>query len=146
MDVRSLHSEAMDLAEKAMIERARGRPAAAQKHLAEALKKEEKAARLAVHNGAPEPTRSILLKSAAHLAVDAGELRLAEQLIAIALAGEPPDDMAAELRTLFEEVRSLLRKPVSSAAKPPRVAVRGAQASKTVLRVEEFKATRGRKP
>ena len=45
-----------------------------------------------------------MLKSAAHLAVDAGELRLAEQLVAIALAGDPPEEIANELRCLFEEV------------------------------------------
>lgn len=104
MDLRILHSEAMDLAEKAMIARAHGKADAARKHLAEALKKEEQAARLAVKNAVPEPTRTILLKSAAHLAVDAGQLRLAEQLIGMALAGEPPEELADELRGVFEEI------------------------------------------
>jgi hypothetical protein len=104
MDLRTLHSEAMDLAEKAMIDRARGRIDAAKKHLAQALKKEESAARLAVQHGVPEPTRTILLKSAAHLAVDAGDLRLAEQLIGTALAGDPPEELAHELRGVFEEI------------------------------------------
>lgn len=104
MDLRTLHSEAMDLAEKAMLDRARGKGEAAKKHLAEALRKEEQAARLAVKNSVPEPTRTILLKSAAHLAVDAGNLRLAEQLIGIALAGDPPEELALELRGVFEEI------------------------------------------
>lgn len=104
MDLRTLHSEAMDLAEKAMIDRAQGRMDAAKKHLSEALRKEEKAARLAVQNGVPEPTRTILLKSAAHLAVDAGEIRLAERLIGTALAGDPPEELAEELRSAFEEI------------------------------------------
>ncbi len=104
MDLRILHSEAMDLAEKAMIARAHGKADAARKHLAEAVKKEEQAARLAVKNAVPEPTRTILLKSAAHLAVDAGQLRLAEQLIGMALAGEPPEELADELRGVFEEI------------------------------------------
>jgi len=104
MDLRTLHSEAMDLAEQAMIARAQGKADAANKHLAEALRKEEKAARLAVQHGVPEPTRTILLKSAAHLAVDAGEIRLAEQLIGTALAGDPPEELAQELRSAFEEI------------------------------------------
>ncbi|HRQ73777.1 MAG TPA: hypothetical protein PLU35_12185 [Phycisphaerales bacterium] len=104
MDLRSLHSEAMDLAEKAMIARSHGRADAAKKHLAEALKKEEQAAWLAVKAAVPEPTRTILLKSAAHLAVDAGQLRLAEQLIGTALAGDPPEELAEELRGVFEEI------------------------------------------
>lgn len=104
MDLRTLHSDAMDLAEKAMIARAQGHAEAAKNHLAEALRKEEKAARLAVENGAPEPTRTILLKSAAHLAVDAGEIRLAERLIGTALAGDPPEELVEELRSAFEEI------------------------------------------
>jgi len=109
MDLRTLHTQAMDLAEKAMIERALGRLESAKACLTQALKKEEKAARMAVQNGAPEPTRSVLLKSAAHLAVDAGELRLAEQLVAMALAGDPPGEIADELRSLFAEI-ALCRK------------------------------------
>lgn len=94
----------MDLAEKAMFDRARGNEEAAKRHLAAALRKEEQAARLAVKDEVPEPTRTILLKSAAHLAVDSGNLRLAEQLIGIALAGEPPEELAHELRSVFEEI------------------------------------------
>lgn len=104
MDLRTLHSVAMDLAEKAMFARAQGKAEAATKHLAEALRKEAKAARLAVDSGVPEPTRTILLKSAAHLAVDAGDIRLAEQLIGTALAGDPPEELAEELRSAFEEI------------------------------------------
>jgi len=104
MELRTLHSEAMDLAEKAMIHRARGEVESAKKYLLNALKKEENAARLAVENGVPEPTRTILLKSAAHLAVDAGEIRLAERLIGTALAGDPPEELAEELRSTFEEI------------------------------------------
>lgn len=104
MNVHVLHSAAMDLAEKAMIERARGDRKAARKSLKEAFEQEERAAWLAVSNGAPEPTRSILLKSAAHLAIDADELRRAERLIGAALAGDPPEEIAQELRVLFEDV------------------------------------------
>jgi len=94
----------MDLAERAMIERARGDTKAARNSLKEAFEQEERAAWLAVNGGAPEPTRSILLKSAAHLAIDVDELRRAEQLIGSALAGEPPEELAQELRALFEDV------------------------------------------
>jgi len=94
----------MDLAERAMIDRGRGKTDSAKKHLKEALRREEKAARLAVQHCVPEPTRTILLKSAAHLAADAGEIRLAEQLIGLALAGDPPEELAEELRSAFEEI------------------------------------------
>lgn len=104
MVLREIHTEAMDLAEKAMIARTRGNSAAARKYLKKALRKEQEAARFAVETGVPEPTRSILLKSAAHLAMDCGEGRLAEQLVSTALAGDPPAELAHELRGLFEEI------------------------------------------
>ncbi|WP_243146698.1 hypothetical protein [Scytonema sp. UIC 10036] len=54
-----------------------------------------------------EPTRSILHRSAAVLAVECSELRSAERLIGRALAGNPPDDIANELRDLLiEEIYS----------------------------------------
>jgi len=104
MELRYLHSEAMDMAEKAMIERARGNLAAARIHLQLAFEKEQEAARMAVDSQTPEPTRSILLKSAAHLAIDVGDLRSAERLIGTALAGDAPEELAQELRSLFEEI------------------------------------------
>ncbi|MBL8874430.1 MAG: hypothetical protein JNM86_01400 [Phycisphaerae bacterium] len=104
MDLRILHSEAMDLLEKAVIQRAQGKVAAAKRNLADAFKKEHAAARLAVSEQVAEPTRAILLKSAAHLAVDVGENRVAEQLICTALAGDPPDEIAEELRSALEEI------------------------------------------
>ena len=50
-----------------------------------------------------EPTRSVLHRSAATLAVECSELREAEKLIGRALAGNPPDDIANELRDLLLE-------------------------------------------
>ena len=100
-DSGAIHTEAMDLAEKAEIARIQGDTAAAQKYLKNALQKEQRAASIAVENEAPEPTRSILLKSAAHLAIECGEVQLAEQLISTALAGDPPAELARELRTML---------------------------------------------
>jgi hypothetical protein len=51
-----------------------------------------------------EPTRSVLLRSAASLAIDCGEFREAERLIAAALSGSPPEEIADELRDLLEQV------------------------------------------
>src|SRR5262245_40434266 len=47
-----------------------------------------------------EPTRSILYRSAATLALDCHEYDEAERLIAEALEGSPPPDIAEELRDL----------------------------------------------
>jgi hypothetical protein len=51
-----------------------------------------------------EPTRSILHRSAANLAFQCGKLRDAEKLIAVGLSGSPPDEIADELRDLYEQV------------------------------------------
>jgi hypothetical protein len=64
----------------------------------------ERAVALEVAKTDLEPRRSVLLRSAATLAVDCGEIREAEKLISIALAGEPPKAIARELRELLMQV------------------------------------------
>lgn len=51
-----------------------------------------------------EPTRSILFRSAACLALDLKEFREAEKLINTAMAGNPPPEILDELRDLIEVV------------------------------------------
>ena len=51
-----------------------------------------------------EPTRSILHRSAATLALDCGQYRDAEILICEALRGMPPEGIGEELRDLLEQV------------------------------------------
>ena len=51
-----------------------------------------------------EPDRSVLFRSAASLALDCNELRVAEQLLAMALSGYPPEEIAEEIRDLLEQV------------------------------------------
>ncbi len=65
---------------------------------------ERKAAELIANDNDAEPTRSVLHRSAASLAIDCGEYREAERLVAIALSGNPPDEIADELRELLEQV------------------------------------------
>lgn len=102
--IRSIHEKAMDLAESAQLARARGEDVVARNYLQESLANESAAAWLAVKANAPEPTRTILLKSAAHLAIDCQDMRLAERLISAALAGDPPSEFVDELRSMFEQV------------------------------------------
>ena len=51
-----------------------------------------------------EPTRSVLYRSAATLALDCGEYREAERLVAAALAGTPPEAIANELREVLDAI------------------------------------------
>src|SRR5690606_33598490 len=69
----------------------------------EAFKLEARAARLIAPSLESEPSRSVLLRSAATLALDCGNLTEAERLIALALSGHPPEPIASELRDLLEQ-------------------------------------------
>lgn len=99
------HHRAMGLCDSAVAARTSGDVERAAALFRRALGYERKAAEEVVAK-APnlEPTRSILLRSAAALAIECGEHREAEKLIATALAGDPPDEIAEELRDLLERV------------------------------------------
>ena len=81
-----------------------GKEAQARSLFAEALKYERQAASLLAQRPDAEPTRSILHRSAATLALDCGEYRQAEVIICEGLQGHPPDEIAEELRDLLEQV------------------------------------------
>ena len=102
--VQELHQQAMDLAEQADLNRLRGDTFQARAFLRQALELEAEAARLVADDLETEPTRSVLHRSAASLAVECGELQIAERLIARALAGNPPADIAEELKDLFMQI------------------------------------------
>lgn len=107
--VKALHQQAMDLAEQADLKKLRGDAAKAEEILRQALALEAEAAQLIAEDTNAEPTRSVLHRSAAMLAVECGELQMAERLIAVAIApaltgqftGSPPTDIAEELKDLF---------------------------------------------
>ena len=99
-----LHEQAMDFADQAFIARRRGNSELADKLSRKAFELEAAAAHLVRDDLTSEPTRSVLYRSAASLAMDCGEVRQAERLIAIALAGNPQPEIAEELRDLLEQV------------------------------------------
>ena len=103
-EVRQFHDNAMAFAEKAAIAKLRGDLGQANVLLRQAYEDELKAAKLMIDDLSLEPTRSILLRSAASLAIDCNELPEAERLIATGLSGYPPTNIADELRDLFERV------------------------------------------
>lgn len=95
-----LHREAMALADEADAAKRRHDVETAGRALMLALHKESEAASLVEE----EPSRSVLLRSAASLAYEIGRMRDAERLIARALVGEPSAEIAEELRDLLEQV------------------------------------------
>lgn len=102
--ITTLHREAMSLADLAVIARTNGDSAQAIDLSLQAFQKESEAASLVAGDISLEPTRSVLHRSAASLALECGEVREAERLIAVGLAGNPPDEIAEELRDLLEDV------------------------------------------
>jgi hypothetical protein len=102
--VKDLHAKAMDLAEAAFNAKMQGALEKARTLSVEAFQLEKEAAKLLAHEIVAEPTRSILHRSAASLALDCGEVIEAEKILATALSGNPPNDIAEELRDLLEQV------------------------------------------
>lgn len=102
--IQDLHKQAMDFAEMAQVAKLKGDSVLALQLSRQAFEKERLAAELIVNNLAAEPTRSVLHRSAATLAIDCGEISAAERLIAIALSGNPPQEIAEELKDLFVQV------------------------------------------
>lgn len=111
MTVSNIHERAMELTDEALAARRQGDPANARQLFREALDYERRAAEIVVPDFTAEPTRSVLLRSAAALAVECEEWREAERLIATALSGNPPVEIAEELRDLLEQVYRAFRKP-----------------------------------
>ncbi|MEH2059217.1 MAG: hypothetical protein V7K97_24300 [Nostoc sp.] len=102
--IQELHQEAMDLAEIAQVAKLRGDFNSALQLSRQAFEKERLAAELIAGNLEAEPTRSVLHRSAATLGVECGEIHTAERLIAIALSGNPPTEIAEELKDLFVQI------------------------------------------
>ncbi len=99
--IQELHQQAMDLAQMAEIAKLKNQLDLVNQLSRQAFEKEMVAAELIANNLAAEPTRSILHRSAATLAIDCGEILSAERLIATALSGNPPVEIAEELKDLF---------------------------------------------
>ena len=96
-----LHQEAMELVDRAILCRRQGKPEAAIELLNAAFIQEKAAADLSALDLALEPSRSVLHRSAASLAIECYEFRSAEKLTGRALSSNPPADIAEELRDLL---------------------------------------------
>ena len=103
-DIARLHRRAMELADEAAASRRRGFHEQALELTRQAYQLERDAAREVENQLELEPTRSVLHRSAASLALECNEVREAERLIGRALSGSPPDEIAEELRDLLEDV------------------------------------------
>lgn len=103
--IRELHDRAMELAQLAFVARHQQEPDRAAELARQAYALEEQAADLVPLDGASEPTRSILYRSAASLAYQGREFEIAQRLIAKGLLGQPPPQIKEELNNLYDQIR-----------------------------------------
>ena len=101
-DIQELHYEAMRLADQADQYSRKRKLSKAKEIRQRAFSLERQAAELCPAD--LEPTRSVLHRSAGELALECGALREAERVVAAALSGNPPDEIAEELRDLLERI------------------------------------------
>ena len=104
LQTEQLHNQAMDYADQADMARRRGDTITMLQFFQKAFEAERMAAELLTAELDMEPTRSIIFRSAASLAFDCEEYREAERLICQGLAGNPPEEIASELRDQYERV------------------------------------------
>lgn len=139
--IEQLHREAMNLAELAFAAKLKSDLAKREELVKRAFKLESKAAELVAQDLSAEPTRSILHRSAASLAIDCGRLRDAERLVATGLAGNPPDQIAEELRDIFNQInflRHLDLRGISLEANEFQLAITGKAVSHGLAQSDEF--------
>ncbi|MCP6757701.1 MAG: hypothetical protein NHB32_02765 [Fischerella sp. CENA71] len=102
--IKELHNQAMDLAEAAFLAKLQGNLEQSNQLTRQAFEKETQAAALIANQIDAEPTRSVLHRSAASLAIECEDYQTAERLIVTALSGNPPQEIMAELKDLFIQI------------------------------------------
>jgi hypothetical protein len=102
--ITELHNEAMALVDRSLVLKLQGELEPSNRLLHQAFEKESEAAQLVATEIQLEPTRSVLFRSAASLALQCGKTREAEKLISMGLSGQLPEEIAEELRDLLVEV------------------------------------------
>lgn len=103
-DTGQLHNSAMDLFELGLLTARAGKFTESRRLFNEALDKETAAADSVAADYKLEPTRSILHRSAASIALRIGSIQTAKRYLEIGLAGNPPRDIREEMGTLREQI------------------------------------------
>lgn len=99
------HRKAMDFADAAFLAKRKGNPVQAHEYYRQALAKEREAANAISDRYDLEPSRSVLYRSAATLALSCKDFREAERLASCGLASEnTPEEIGEELRDVLADV------------------------------------------
>ena len=104
------HRRAMELFDSALLARQHGDETRSKELLTEALGMETSAADSVAGEYLLEPTRSVLHRSAAAIALQIGDAKTARRYLESALAGNPPLEILKELRGLDDQITRLERK------------------------------------
>ncbi len=99
----------MQAAEAAMVARQEGDLERSKELFQQAMTYERKAAYMLLNERDKEPSRSVLFRSAASLALDCGNWIEAGRIALDGLDGNPPEQIAEELREILENVTNGLR-------------------------------------
>lgn len=97
----------MELFEAALLARRDENETLVLNYLAEALKFESASADSVAEDHSLEPTRSVLHRSAASIALQMFDTKTARRYAEIGLKGEPPEEVREELQTLSEQITIL---------------------------------------
>lgn len=108
--IEALHRRAMELAHEA---EATSDTELSQRLFRAAFEQEREAAEILADRQDLEPSRSVLLRSAASLALDCHDFAEAERLLEKGLAGRPPADLAEEMRSLRRSIPADGRRAIS---------------------------------
>jgi hypothetical protein len=101
------HDKAMNLSQDALVLKLSGQMGFLEMY-AEAFEYEQNAALFYVNMLDKEPTRSVLFRSAASLAIECNKFSDAERLIEKGLSGNPPEMIAVELKALRDQIKKQL--------------------------------------
>jgi hypothetical protein len=140
-EIEILHNQAMDLAEKAVVLKLRKKIDESTEAFKAAFRLEQQAAMQLKDIYNLEPSRSIMFRSAASLALNASLFREAEQMIATGLSGSPPESIAEELRDLYEAInfeRHLKLRGVTLSDSDVQLSLKGSAVSYGMIKAEEF--------
>lgn len=110
-EINRLHKEAMHFVDLADIAKKAGNAKDAARFTRLSFDYERVAAEAVVaHFLHVEPTRSVLLRSAATLAAECGELDEAIRLLHLGFSGDPPREIAAEMCEVMGEVMKAVQR------------------------------------
>jgi hypothetical protein len=114
---KELHREAMKYAQDAIVADAKGGKTAAFTLYEQAFALEKEAANLFILSFEKEPTRSVLFRSAASLAMNCKQYDEAKRMIHLGLAGNAPDEIVNELLQLSKQIDKAVKNAQSVSEK-----------------------------